>query len=152
VTVRAWLTISALVLVALFGAVAYQFLRPVTAPGIIVNAGNEPLAGRLVESCWPQRNGDLKCEQGDDGDAETLSIPASGELRSVVAYPAQPEEGSIRIISRDSGETVLRSGWDRSITYELDPGLYFVDVEARYPERAFVRYRFGFLRVTRSGA
>lgn len=151
-TVRAWFTISALMLLALTAAVLFQFLRPVPAPEILMHVGDTRIEGSLDRYCWPQRGGDLRCAGGGGGEAETQPIPASSTFRLVVAYPAQPEEGTVRVVSRDTGETVLRRDWARSVPYELEPGTYFVEAEARYPADAVVRYRFAFLTVTRSGS
>ncbi len=70
---------------------------------------------------------------------------AKGRLRVVVAYPAQPEDGSGSItITDSSGDEVVDEKWDESIEYELDPGSYELTADARYPEDAFVRYVFRF--------
>ena len=148
-TVRTWFTISALVLVALAGAVVYQFLRPLNPPEILVSVGDVRLDGRIVEACWPQRSGDLDCGSEDRTDQRRV-VPGKGKFRLVVAYPAQPEDGEITL-SRGRRTLKFRDRWDREIAYNLPPGDYSLDVRARYPEDAFLHYVFP-LTVTRSGS
>jgi hypothetical protein len=145
VTVKAWFTISALVLVALAAAVVIRFLAPVDPPPIFVRSGAVRLVGVLDEGCWPQRGSDLRCKEGPDERPQTGTLPAEGKLRVVVAYPAQPDDGSGTItITDSSGDEVLDEKWDESIDYELESGSYTMTADARYPAEAFVRYVFRF--------
>ena len=141
-TVRTWITLSLLLLVAMTVAVFVRFLSPVDAPPILARVGDARLEGVLDEACWPQRGGELRCTEGDDAPRAGTTLPGEGKLRLIVAYPAQPEEGRIEITRDD--ERVLRKDWDDEITYELDPGTYTMTADARYPEDAFARYRFAF--------
>ena len=141
-TVRTWIILSVGLLVAMTAAVFIRFLLPVDAPPILVRSGDVRLDGALVEACWPQRGGDLRCEEGDGDGAETATVPKEGTFRIIVAYPAQPEEGSLTVTK--DGERVLRADWDDELDYDLDPGAYTMTADARYPEDAFARYRFTF--------
>jgi hypothetical protein len=148
VTVRAWFTISALVLAALAAAFVFRLFAPINAPGMLVRSGDVRLQGRLEESCWPARDGELQCEEGRSASSPASeTVPAKGTFRIVVAYPAQPEDGEIRIDGPDP--TRIRD-WRNPLRYDLEPGTYTLTAQAQYPERAFVRYVFRF-RVTRSG-
>jgi len=148
VTVRAWFTISALVLAALAAAFVFRLFAPITAPGILVRSGDVRLNGRLDDACWPGRHGELRCERAESTSPSAVVVPADGRFRIVVAYPVQPEVGEIRI---DGPERVRIGDWRNPLPYNLEPGTYTLTAEARYPERAFVRYVFRF-RVTRSGS
>lgn len=150
-TVRAWFTISALVLVALAAALFVQFTRPVAPPGIVAKAGDVRLAGVLETACWPQRSGDLRCEHHPERNAPARTVARSGRLRFVFAYPAEPKTGFIRITDTRGGNVVLRSGWKRALRYSLDPGGYTVIAQAGDRSGAYVRYVFR-LTVTRSGS
>jgi hypothetical protein len=144
VTVRTWFTISVLVLVALSAAVVVRFLAPVDPPPIFVRSGESRLVGSLDKGCWPQRGGDLRCEEGGDGERPRAgTIPREGKLRVVVAYPAQPEDGRIRIVRFPSRE-VLDEEWSESIDYKFEAGTYVMSADARYPEKAYTRYVFRF--------
>jgi hypothetical protein len=148
-TVRTWITISVAVLVALSVAVVVQFLRPVPAPAIVVHAGDVRLDGAMDGSCWPQRNGELRCvdpEPRPDGQ----TIDGNGSFRIVFAYPGEPKTGEIAI-DEAGGEPVLSSGWKRTLRYELEPGSYTLTARAGDEDEAFVRYAFAF-NVTRSGS
>lgn len=140
-TVRTWITLSLLLLVAMTAAVIVRFLLPVDAPPILVRSGDVRLDGELVRACWPQRGGELRCQQGD-GEAETVTVGREGTFRIIVAYPAQPEEGRFTI-TRD-GERVLREDWDDELPYDLGAGAYTLEARAEYPQDAVVVYRFGF--------
>ena len=141
-TVRAWFTISALVLVALSVAIVVRLLAPVQAPEILARVDDVRLEGVLVESCWPQRGNDVTCKDGPDEDPETRTLPSSGTLRFIVTYPAQPDDGSIVI--EGEGEEIRKRSWDDDIRYELEPGDYTIEAQADYPQDAYVRYRFAF--------
>ena len=141
-TVRTWITLSLLLLVAMTVAVFVRFLAPVDAPPVLARVGDERIEGVLDEACWPQRGGELRCTEGDEGPRAEGTLPDEGTMRLIVAYPAQPEEGRIEIVR--GGDRVLRTDWDDEIDYELDRGTYTMTADARYPEDAFVRYRFAF--------
>lgn len=151
-TVRAWFTISALVLAALAAAFMLQLFRPVRPPEILVRAGEQRLDGGLVEACWPQRNGELRCQQPDER-GSTQTIPGNGSLRIVLASPAQPQEGWIRIEDAGGRDVLETDEWKRTVRYDLGPGTYTMLVQAGRtgPKNAYVRYLFP-VRVTRSGS
>jgi hypothetical protein len=131
------------VLVALSTAVVLRFLAPVDPPPIFVRSGETRLVGVLDKGCWPQRGGDLRCQEGPDERPRSGTLASSGKLRVVAAYPAQPDDGTIRI-ERASGKGVLDEEWDESIDYELKAGSYVLTADARYPEKAYTRYVFRF--------
>lgn len=141
-TVRTWITLSVLILVALSVAIVVRLLAPVEAPPILVRSGDVRLDGSLVESCWPQRGGDLRCEEGGRFATEVRTIRPEGELRVIVAYPAQPEDGSIEIVRDGGGKKTY--DWDDEVSYDLEPGTYSITARAEYPLDAHVVYRFGF--------
>lgn len=150
-TVRAWFTISAIVLVALTAAVVYRLLAPVPAPEILVRAGDVKLEGHRQTACWPQRNGEVSCERGGNGAlTKKNAIPAEGTIRSVVGFPVQPENGRLRITTR-TGRAVVDEDWSRTYRYDLAPGTYALEVTAEYPNNAHVTYLF-LLSVTRTGS
>ena len=142
------MTLSILVLVALCWAVLFQFLRPINPPEVLAISGPVRLDGRTIAACWPQRDGELKCSRPDT-DETRMTVRGEGMFRLVVAYPAQPEDGQITIVR---GQKTVNSedDWTRELDYDLDPGDYVLDVQARYPLEAFIHVRFPF-RVTRSG-
>lgn len=139
-TVRAWFTISAVVLVVLTGAVTYRLLAPVSTPAILARAGDVRLEGEHVYSCWPQRGGRPKCERSK-ATPRAVVVPRSGKLRVVVAYPVQPDSWQLTIAN--SERTVIFTE-SHDLDYELGPGSYRMDVQARYPDDAFVQYHFRF--------
>ena len=140
-TVRAWFTISTLVLIALVAAIFVRLLAPVGAPAVLARSGETRLSGARVKGCWPQRSGKLRC-QGPDGSAKQVTIAGSGSFRIVVAYPAQPKDGTISI--KRGGRQVLTKRWNDSVKYKLRPGSYLMYADARYPSGAYVKYRFAF--------
>lgn len=151
-TVRAWFTISALVLAALAAAFTLQLLRAVPPPEVLVHVGEERLVSYDRDACWPQRNGKLRCTSEESVDPVRNTVDDNGSLRIVLASPAQPRDGEIRITdSRD--EEVVDSEWKRTLRYDLDPGEYTLTARAGQSGRgkAYVRYAF-LLRVTRSGS
>ncbi len=151
-TVRAWFTISALVLVALAAAFGFRLFASNPAPEIVVRAGDVRIEGKRVRACWPQRSGRVECSGAESSDdVRYPAIASSGSLRILVAYPVQPTDGSIRITDRDSGSTILQEEWTRSLHYDLDPARYVLRVSAPYPEGARVIYNF-FFSVRRSGS
>ncbi len=142
-TVRTWITLSVGLLVAMTAAVFIRFLLPVEAPPILVRSGDVRLDGSLVAACWPQRGGELRCEDGDTDAGETATVPREGTFRIIVAYPAQPEEGYLRISPAD-GKSGEREHWDDELDYELEPGRYVLEARAEYPQGGHVAYRFNF--------
>jgi hypothetical protein len=144
-TVRTWITLSVLILVALSVATVVRLLTPVV-PEVVARSGETHLDGTLIETCWPQRGGDLRCEKGDDR-GEVVAVEADGTFNVIVVYPAQPDEGRLQI--RRGGKTVVDTDdWERELDYDLEAGTYELIAEGRYPEDAFVRFRFAF-RVAR---
>jgi hypothetical protein len=158
VTVRAWFTISAIVVAALIVAVAVRFFVPGSSgpPEIVARVGDVRLDGELLRFCWPQRDGEVRCEQhfGDDGEART-TIPPSGRMRIFVQYPVQPKRGSILIYSGRGVD--LRHKWTNDLRYSLRPGRYTLTVEVSYDPaehsatRPEIAYEFPVM-VTRSGS
>lgn len=150
-TVRAWFTISALVVVALAAAFAFRiFAADTVIPEIRVRAGDIALEGGLATACWPEEGGKRVCETGKKAPRESGPIPPSGTLRVAAAYPIQPTRGSLRIRIAGSGEDVLKTAWKRRVPYKLRAGRYVLTAVANYPEKAFIRYTFRF-SVSRSG-
>lgn len=139
-TVRTWFTLSALAIVALFVAVGVRLFAPVSPPDMFARVGETRIDGVLVEGCWPQRGDDLRCVEGDD-EPEPTQIPADGDMRVVVVYPAQPEDGTIEIVQ--DGDTVIEQDWtEQAFAYELEPGDYGMTAAALYPEDTTVTHRF----------
>lgn len=147
-TVRAWFTISALVLAALAAAFIFRLFQPMRAPEMRLRAGDTTLEGSMDEACWIGRNGERSCEGGSNDGAKSASIPPRGEFRLIVLYPVQPETGEIRIDGPDGRGEAQK--WRSELPYELEPGRYTLTARADYPERSFIRYVFRFT-VTRSG-
>lgn len=139
-TVKAWLTISAIVLVALTVSVVVRLLQPAPAPEILARVGDTRLEGELIEACWPQRGGEIRCEDGDGGGPATKSVPSEGTLR-VAVYPVEPKSGTVTVRGAD-GDEVLSRRWTKAVRYELDPGTYDVVAAADYGSGAKVSYRF----------
>lgn len=144
-TVRAWFTISALVLVALFASVAYRFLRPLDPPTLLASVPAARLEGDFRAACWPQRGGQLKCTSNDQP-ASTLGprIEPDGVMRLVAAFPTPPTGGKIAIVDSAGKKVLSRTGWTDKLDYELASGRYKLQAEARYTKDAFVRYSFAF--------
>lgn len=142
-TVRAWLTISAVVLVVLGAAAAWRFLQPVEPPAVLARAGDVRLEGTFDGGCWPQRGDELRCHEAERAAAETARVAGDGSFSIVVAFPAQPDEGYVQIGER-GGRRLQRAEWTRRLPYRLAPGLYELVAEARYGAGAYVRYRFPF--------
>ena len=112
---------------------------------MFVRVGGVRLVGVLDKGCWPQRGSDLRCKDGPNEKPRSGTLPDVGKLRVVVAYPAQPDDGSGSIVVKDSkGEQVIDEKWNEEIDYELDPGTYTLTADARYPTDAYVRYVFRF--------
>lgn len=148
-TVRAWVTISAACLLALVGALAWQFLRPLEAPQLIARSAEQELSSAFHGSCWPQQTGELHCRPPADSDpGSEVRLPSSGSIRIIAVYPVQPEDGSVHIFDERTGETVLEEedgdGWPDRVSYTLDAGTYHLEAAAGYPNGGWVRYRFGF--------
>ncbi len=147
-TVRTWFTISALVVAALTGAFVYRLLQPLAFPEVILRSGDVRIEGDLAASCWPKRGPELRCTRKDAEPASRSTIPSAGTFRFIVTFPAQPEDGEIRI----DGPTRLKlDDWRQSLAYELAPGSYTLRARGEYPNDAYVSYLFRF-RVTRSGS
>ena len=150
-TVRAWFTISALVLAALAAAFAFRLFASIPAPEVIVRVGDERLEGAEAAYCWPQRSG-LACKEEEDAEPErSVEILRSGSMRFIVTYPVQPSQGRITVRDAETGEAVLRREWTGRLRYDLPPGRYTIDARADYPEDAYVRYVFAVTTI-RSGS
>lgn len=146
-TVRVWLTISAVALVALGIAFALRVFSPLEAPELIVTVEGRTESVRLPgvheESCWEQRDGELRCVDPDPELPEgPPAVPVSGRMRIVAAFPVQPDEGTVRIIEQREGDIGFEAELDDRIAYELEEGHYVLRVEASYSDGAFVRYAF----------
>jgi len=140
------------VLVALAAAFGFRLFVSNPAPEIFVRVGDVRLEGRRISACWPQRSGQVECSDAESSDdVRYPAIVSSGTLRILVAYPVQPNDGSIRITDRDAGTTVLERDWTRSLRYDLDPGRYVLRASAPYPQGSRVIYDF-FFTVRRSGS
>lgn len=139
-SVKAWFTISALILVALSVAVVVRLLAPAPQPEILARVGEARLAGTLVSSCWPQRGGEIRCSDAGETEVPERRIPGSGELE-LTAYPVEPTEGDVTIRTLD-GDVVFEGAWDDEIDYDLEAGTYEMTVEARYTDEAKVTYLF----------
>lgn len=155
-TVRVWLTISAVALVALGIAFGLRVFSPLEAPELVVTVeGTDEsvrLPGTHEASCWVQRDGELRCVEPDrDLPDGSPAVPTSGRMRIVAAFPVQPDEGMVRIVEGRGGATAFEAELDDRIEYELEAGRYVLHVEARYPDGAFVRYAFP-LRAEPEGA
>jgi hypothetical protein len=141
-TVRTWFTISALCVIALFGAVALKLTAPVNAPTMLARVGEIRLQGMRVASCWP--NGEkTKCE-GRGSSASAVTVPRRGTLRIVVAYPLQPTSRQGYIAIRSGRNVVLRRDWHENTRYDLAPGTYEAVAYARYRSNAHIEYSFPF--------
>ena len=152
-TVRAWFTISALVLAALAAAFVFGLFASNPTPELVAHPGGARLQGALVEACWPRRGGEIGCERGEARPG-TSTVPPTGRFRFVVAYPAQPTSGRIRIdgmsaANKDSSREI--DDWRRSVTYELETGPYRLLVTADYGDGASISYAFA-VNVTNSGS
>jgi hypothetical protein len=149
-SVRAWFSISALVLVVLTIAFALRFFAPVPAPETVARVGSIRLGGQRVADCWPQRNGKLRCEKRDVEWRHPSRLRGKSTIHVVVAYPVQPQNGSLVLATRD-GHTIVTSKWTDSLPYDLPPGEYSLRARADYPKGAYVDYAFP-LTVTSSGS
>jgi hypothetical protein len=142
VTVRTWITISILTLVALFAAAGVKIFTPLRPPALLAGVGRVRLHGVARGACWPQRSDALRCEGASGERAPRAALPRSGVMHVVAAYPFQPDAGSLRI---DRGSRpVVDSAWTGDLRYELEPGTYVLHAEARYKRGAYVRYDFAF--------
>ena len=143
-TVRAWFTISAVVVVALFAAVALKLFVPVSPPAIVARVGSVRLPGRLDAACWPRAG----CKHAKGGTSGVATLARKGRIRVVVSYPVQPKDGYIRVLR--TGQVVLRRGWSGSrtkptyVSYDLPPGSYSMQAYANYSADAHVQYLFTF--------
>ena len=145
-TVRTWFTISAVAALALVATFALRAFRPIPPPELLARVDDTRIEGVYDGSCWPQSEGDLRCEDrdADVSGASGPRVPAEGMMRFIAAYPVQPAGGTLEIVDAESGATIVRDGYAESVPYELEPGRYAVMVEARYPDDAYVRYVFAF--------
>src|SRR4051812_27322493 len=130
-TVRSWFTISTVVVVALFVAVALKLVAPASPPAIVARDTDTHLPGSLQSACWPQNSGHNRCTHGGKPPKDSAILPRNDKIRVVVAYPIQPKDGTIRIVR--SGRTVLRTKWSRYVSYELESGRYSLIADAKYP-------------------
>jgi hypothetical protein len=149
-SVRAWFTISAAVLVVLAVAFVFRFFAPVPAPEVVARVGSIRVAGQRAADCWPQRNGDLRCAKGKTKWTKSARLRGTGTMHVVVAYPVQPPDGTIVFAKRD-GTVVLTKKWSDPLPYELPPGDYSMRAHADYRKGAYVEYYFA-LTVTSSGS
>ena len=134
-TVRTWVTLSVLVLVALTIAVFVRLRQPAPVPEILARVGDTRITGELVSSCWPQSGGETVCKDAPDGSApRPVPVPEEGRLR-FVAYPVEPRDAVIEL----AGTTY---DWDDDIDYELDSGEYEISLEADYGGGNRVSYAF----------
>lgn len=143
-SVRAWFTISAAVLLLLGGAFVLRLFSPIQPPAILARASDEELDGVYVRSCWHQRRGNLSCQAADGAGlpaSDTTVIDRRGKMRIVAAYPVQPKEGTLEI-ETEKGKTVIEAPWLRELNYSLEPGIYVLTAEAKYGRGAYVRYVF----------
>ena len=149
-SVRAWFTISALVLIVLAAAFVFRFFAPVPAPEIVARVGGIRLTGQRVADCWPQRSGDLRCAKFKTKFAKAVRLRGKGTMHVVVAYPVQPPGGTLTLTKRD-GTVVLTMKWTEALPYDLAAGDYALRADAAYPKGAYVNYYFA-LTVTSSGS
>lgn len=140
-TVRSWITISVLVLVALGAAFTVRVLSPIRAPALLASVEGRRLPAVDRGSCWAQRNGELRCVDATGGSPKPVEVPASGRIRIVAAYPVQPDQGSLVILG-PRGDVVLEHRWTDALDYRLEPGRYRLKADARYPDGAYVRAEF----------
>jgi hypothetical protein len=149
-SVRAWFTISAAVLVVLVFAFVFRFFAPVPAPDIVARVGSIRVAGQRVSDCWPQRNGGLRCAKFKTRWTKPARLRGTGTMHVVVAYPVQPPDGTIVFTKRD-GTVVLSKKWADPLPYRLAPGDYIMRADAQYQRGAHIEYYFP-LTVTVSGS
>jgi len=149
-SVRAWFTISAAVLVVLAVAFVFRFFAPVPAPETVARVGGIRLDGQRVSDCWPQRNGNLRCAKFSTRWTKPVRLRGKGTLHVVVAYPVQPPGGTLTLTKRD-GAVVLTKKWTESLSYDLAPGDYALRADAQYPKGAHVDYYFP-VTITSSGS
>jgi hypothetical protein len=149
-SVRTWFSISALVLVVLAIAFVLRFFAPVPAPEIVARVGSIRVAGQRVADCWPQRDGKVRCETRSVEWKNPSRLRGKSTIHVVVAYPVQPQAGSLALATRD-GHTIVTSKWTDSLPYDLPAGDYSLRVRADYPNGAYVDYAFP-LTVTTSGS
>ena len=149
-SVRAWFTISALVLVALAVAFVARFFAPVPAPEVVARVGGIRLTGQKVAECWPQRDGNLRCRNYKTNRIAPTRLRQTGTIHVAVAFPAKPEGGSLRLTAQD-GKAVVETTWKESLDYRAPPGAYTFRALAKYAEGAKVDYVFP-VTVTSSGS
>jgi hypothetical protein len=149
-SVRAWFSISAAVLVVLIVAFVFRFFAPVPAPEIVARVGGIRLTGQRDRDCWPQRNGDLRCAKFKTTWTKPARLHGTGTMHVVVTYPVQPPDGMLTFTKRD-GTVVLTKKWTETVPYDLPPGSYALRADASYPKGAYVKFYFA-LTVTSAGS
>lgn len=141
-SVRAWLTISAVLLIVLGFSAAIRFFSPLSPPDIVVTTSDARLEGYQQASCWPQRAGDLLCEETNEAEVGPQTIDAQGDLLVVVVYPSTPAKGAVKF-KNAAGEIAFETTeWARNVPYNVPPGDYTVEVEANYAQGAYVRWDY----------
>lgn len=141
-TVRAWFSISAALLIVLGISVAYRFFSPLRPPEVVVTTSEGKLNGSPVDGCWPQRGGDLRCEKGPVPDSNHQRIPSSDELLLVVVFPSIPVDGTVTFTDQN-GKTVFESkGWERTLGYSVPKGKYTLGVRAEFNEGAYLEWAY----------
>src|ERR1051325_4254800 len=140
-SVRAWFTISAAVLVVLTLAFVFRFFAPVPAPEVVARVGGIRLTGQRAADCWPQRSGDLRCGKFKTKWTKAVRLRGKGTMHVVVAYPVQPPDGTLTLTKRD-GTVVLTKKWTETIPYDLPPGEYALRADAAYPKGPYANYYF----------
>jgi hypothetical protein len=119
-------------------------LSPIRPPALLAGVGRVHLNGVPRGSCWTQRSGKLRCDHGETTRLRPRdTVPVSGIVRVVAAYPIQPKKGTLTIATTE-GRKVRESTWTDELRYELVPGVYVLRAEARYPRGAYVRVDFPF--------
>ena len=141
-TVRTWFTLSAVVVIALFGAVALKLTAPVNAPTIVARAGELRLHGRRISACWPNGRGKEKCTGAENTAPDVATLSRRGTLRVVVAYPLQPKQGYIEVRSGD--RVVFKRPWSENTDYNVPSGNYELVAYAKYAKSSHLEYAFGF--------
>ncbi|HVE91771.1 MAG TPA: hypothetical protein VNE62_05680 [Actinomycetota bacterium] len=151
-TVKAWMTISAVVLLLLTGTAAYRFLAPLRPPDLLATAGDTRLKESARAFCWPERSGGRSnCDREHRETVRAPALPRSGRIRVVAAYPVSPRSGYVEL-KHQGGDVVRRvNAWDEPLEFDLEPGRYELVAEARYSRTAFVRYSYSFRTTTRPG-
>ena len=141
-TVRTWLTISVICVIALFAAVILKLTAPVNAPTMLARVGEIRLQGQRDSSCWPVGM-KTKCA-GRTAATPAVSVPGKGTLRVIVAYPLQPKASQGTIEVRQGETVIIKRDWHENTNYDLAPGSYELVAYAAYRNNAHIRYTFPF--------